>query len=1111
MLLPLVFGLLVLGSLGLSFGGSLPSAGHAAASASSAAGAVPPAAAPPIAAAQHGDLVVSAANSPYVISPATTGSTTYVQAGNITVLAGGSLLVRDETIDFLQFISDTGPLPGRILHLYHFDVQGSLVLSNSTVTTDTSVINAYPKLTFDVSGGGSVTMASSALAFPGTVTVAGVGSSLTLNQSAITRNPLIPGLVENSTLLADTVYGPSIAVSAGAALNLFNSSISYSYKNNYNASGVPGPEPLTSTALYTISPTSGQTLSNWPLPTDSENVTRALLYPTFAGGTVLLAYSSNNTTSASGNTFSFGGNTYPLPSITYFAGQHEALVPIPATAIAAINAVGPIGWLEATGSFEQAASISLHLGTTSSGTGLQVGYTSIYLTPVLSFNVTVDGAGSVVTAADSSLDLNWNLTPGTSVSSGVPVPTPWASNKLLLTNGAKASLASVSIPSSRTNVYFATSVAIPDATSQVAVYRWAAIPVLSSVSVAISAAQATAFYSYDASQSNNVTATSLNDLASADPALAQYVASWDTAHGILGYGQSGPDGVAFLLLASSLVGQATLPDGTFLGGYHVAVTLSGGGSGSTQWGFVAVTPYPGGMTPASPDRQNPYVYTNYAPALAFTNTTIVVASQPQTSPTVAIGQAITFSATLTNVGTGPVQNFSVNLSWAQPAPLPPMLVAPTQTFATLPAGAEQTVALTWIVNESVVGDLGYTSGQFLLSASWNGGVAPAGGVTTQTIPVAIQPAVITLTFTPPTGTLTPGVEYIGSGTVLFNGSGQASLVVTAIAPNGAQYLVAEDSVHRGSFNLSVVVSPDMPSGSYTVQINATYNARSAVVSTLNAFTIAGAPSTAPPFWEQKVLGLMLLYWIIIAAAIVAGVLAFLFLARRTARGKLVECGECGALIPETATQCPQCGAEFENDLVRCSRCGSTIPATSQVCPECAAQLLGSPEEEARDPERQGYADVVERFRAEAKKELGDNYSEGAFWDWWKRQSTYLSFSQWRLQQAQGSRAGMGAPPEETPAPTRRPPTPPRGGGASGGARGGAAPRASTSTSAARPVTRTAPAATPPAAPAAEPAPTPAAGPSTTGAPTAAMKACSNCGKEIPPDYLVCPFCGAVTQ
>jgi RNA polymerase subunit RPABC4/transcription elongation factor Spt4 len=28
---------------------------------------------------------------------------------------------------------------------------------------------------------------------------------------------------------------------------------------------------------------------------------------------------------------------------------------------------------------------------------------------------------------------------------------------------------------------------------------------------------------------------------------------------------------------------------------------------------------------------------------------------------------------------------------------------------------------------------------------------------------------------------------------------------------------------------------------------------------------------------------------------------------------------------------------------------------------------------------------------------------------------------------------------------------------------------------------------------------------------AGMKPCQNCGKEIPPDYLVCPFCGAVTR
>src|SRR4029077_21045035 len=94
---------------------------------------------------------------------------------------------------------------------------------------------------------------------------------------------------------------------------------------------------------------------------------------------------------------------------------------------------------------------------------------------------------------------------------------------------------------------------------------------------------------------------------------------------------------------------------------------------------------------------------------------------------------------------------------------------------------------------------------------------------------------------------------------------------------------------------------------------------------------------------------------------------------------------------------------------RCSRCGSTIPSNSAVCPECSAQLLGA---DTADPERQGYQDFVEKFRTEAKKELGDNYGEGAFWDWWKRQPSYVSFNQWKLQQAQGSRAGMTAPPAD---------------------------------------------------------------------------------------------------
>ncbi|HEY6238707.1 MAG TPA: zinc-ribbon domain-containing protein, partial [Thermoplasmata archaeon] len=82
----------------------------------------------------------------------------------------------------------------------------------------------------------------------------------------------------------------------------------------------------------------------------------------------------------------------------------------------------------------------------------------------------------------------------------------------------------------------------------------------------------------------------------------------------------------------------------------------------------------------------------------------------------------------------------------------------------------------------------------------------------------------------------------------------------------------------------------------------------------------------------------------------------------------------------------------------------------------------------------------------------------------------------------------------------------------GGAGGAAATRPAVKTVAATPARAASPARAAVAAPAAAAAPAPAPTPvPATATAAAAMKPCSNCGKEIPPDYLVCPFCGAVTQ
>ena len=289
-----------------------------------------------------------------------------------------------------------------------------------------------------------------------------------------------------------------------------------------------------------------------------------------------------------------------------------------------------------------------------------------------------------------------------------------------------------------------------------------------------------------------------------------------------------------------------------------------------------------------------------------------------------------------------------------------------------------------------------------------------------------------------------------------------------------------------------------PSGSYEVMVSATAGRYTGHANYTSALSVGSAP-TSSGFFNEKIVGLPLWILFVIIGIVIVAIVMLMVVLPRMSRGKLVECGECGELIPESATQCPKCGAEFESELVRCSRCGSTIPANSKVCPECAAQLLGNPGDTENDPERQGYEDFVERYRLAAKKDLGDNFSEGAFWDWWKRQVTYLSFSQWRLQQSQGPRSGTSAPPADNRG--NEPEVnmvPPALSGSRAPGQVSAPPTGTPATAAAgAPPRYTPPAGSGPAPASAPPASYAAAPPATAAPPTQGMRPCSSCAKEIP--------------
>ncbi len=137
-------------------------------------------------------------------------------------------------------------------------------------------------------------------------------------------------------------------------------------------------------------------------------------------------------------------------------------------------------------------------------------------------------------------------------------------------------------------------------------------------------------------------------------------------------------------------------------------------------------------------------------------------------------------------------------------------------------------------------------------------------------------------------------------------------------------------------------------------------------------------------------------YLIILAVVSAAIIGFSAYLYKYGLGRMVECGECGALIPEASKHCPKCGVQFEPGTVKCSECGAWIPSNSASCPDCGTKFITEAIE--GDPHmmkmRKQYDSYVDAYREEAMRVMGTDYSEGKFPEWWKRQPTYLSFEQW---------------------------------------------------------------------------------------------------------------------
>ena len=155
-------------------------------------------------------------------------------------------------------------------------------------------------------------------------------------------------------------------------------------------------------------------------------------------------------------------------------------------------------------------------------------------------------------------------------------------------------------------------------------------------------------------------------------------------------------------------------------------------------------------------------------------------------------------------------------------------------------------------------------------------------------------------------------------------------------------------------------------------------------------------------------GINLMLWVIIFVLVIVGVIggitAYLYF---VGLGKTVQCGECGAFIPEGAKKCPKCNVEFEEEVAKCSICGAWVPIDVKNCPECKTEFTVGTEDldDYEAKMKRQYDDIVRKFKDEAKGELGAEFTETEFQAWWATQATFVTFDQWLQEEEEMKRMG----------------------------------------------------------------------------------------------------------
>ncbi len=379
------------------------------------------------------------------------------------------------------------------------------------------------------------------------------------------------------------------------------------------------------------------------------------------------------------------------------------------------------------------------------------------------------------------------------------------------------------------------------------------------------------------------------------------------------------------------------------------------------------------------------------PVASLVAASIECIADGSSTDSVRIGQTIGIEATFSNSGVAYVQNVTETILVVDASlDLTSEVLSITYLGVSIPNDGNLTVFANWTVTQDEIGLHGFFNATVEIEVGWNGGVGQLnGGSVTESQPLEIQPSnILVENATAPPSILSRTQNYTTIGSISFNGTGSATIMLFAIpAGSGSPIEVTTARTSNRSFVLTYGSLGSLLSQGvrYDLVVKASFNN-----ATSPPYAIPGTVSLAPlPPPNASI------PWGIVAivASVLVGVTSAIFVTRR-ARSRAVECGECGSILPKAAKTCPICGTLFDYGDVRCSQCGDDIPTNAAECPTCHRTLANRPGRPGSLSDRESYHEHIEQFRAAAHGDLGDDFPEPSFWEWWRQQPAYQSYRDW---------------------------------------------------------------------------------------------------------------------